>query len=139
MSALLSTVQKTVGPTADYVGKEVSTRYSKLIQENQQYIVKDKAAADKLLRQWFFTRLSRLGPSQTSPPNMRRISCDKKPCQYKHCVHLRLTLLPPCLPSTHLTACTKMPLLSCRVAPTRAVMRQALKEYFWVSSLTSLS
>eukprot|EP00884_Botryococcus_braunii_P005539 jgi/Botrbrau1/14987/Bobra.0018s0087.1 len=58
LTSLLSTAQKTVQPAATYVGKEVSTRYDKLLKDNAQYVVKDKAAADKLLRQWFFTRLS---------------------------------------------------------------------------------
>lgn len=59
LTTLLSTAQKTVEPAASFIGKEVSTRYDKLLKDNAQYVVKDKAAADKLLRQWFFTRLSR--------------------------------------------------------------------------------
>jgi hypothetical protein len=59
LTGLLSTVQKTVEPSAKYLGTEVSTRYDKLMKDNAQYVVKDKAAADKLLKQWVFTRLAR--------------------------------------------------------------------------------
>ena len=44
------------------VAKEQTVKqYDSLMSKGQDYVVKDKAAADKLLKQWFFTNLSRYG------------------------------------------------------------------------------
>ncbi len=59
LSALLSSTQKTVKPLADAAEKEVVTRYNKLMEANKQYVVKDEAKASTLLKQWYYTKLSR--------------------------------------------------------------------------------
>jgi F-type H+-transporting ATPase subunit g len=42
------------------VAREQSVKqYDNLMATGADYVVKDKAAADKLLKQWFFTNLSR--------------------------------------------------------------------------------
>jgi F-type H+-transporting ATPase subunit g len=42
------------------VAREQSVKqYDNLMSKGTEYVVKDKAAADKLLKQWFFTNLSR--------------------------------------------------------------------------------
>ncbi|KAG7667195.1 hypothetical protein NADE_003008 [Nannochloris sp. 'desiccata'] len=46
------------------VAREQSVKqYDNLMAKGADYVVKDKAAADKLLKQWFFTNLSRV-PSE---------------------------------------------------------------------------
>jgi len=40
--------------------KFTADQYNQLMKQNQQYVVKDPAAADKLLRQWVFTNLARI-------------------------------------------------------------------------------
>jgi len=37
-------------------------QYDTLMTSNARYVVKDEDAADKLLKQWFFTRMSRCEP-----------------------------------------------------------------------------
>ena len=52
-------VQKTLVPLYERSEKQAVQRYKKLMEENQHYVVKDKEAADKLLKQYVFTSLSR--------------------------------------------------------------------------------
>lgn len=52
-------VQKTVGPTYQWSEKQAVENYKKLMEANEQYVVKDKDAADKLLKQYVFTSLAR--------------------------------------------------------------------------------
>ena len=52
-------VQKTVGPTYEWSEKQAVGRYKKLMEDNQQYVVKDKDAAEKLLKQYVYTNLAR--------------------------------------------------------------------------------
>lgn len=56
---LLCKVKAAVQPTAELVGKQVFSRYEQLMADNAQYVVKDKSAADKLLKQYVFTQLAR--------------------------------------------------------------------------------
>ena len=58
-------VQKTLVPLYERSEKQAVQRYKKLMEENQQYVVKDKEAADKLLKQYVFTSLSRLATPAT--------------------------------------------------------------------------
>ena len=53
-------VHKTLVPMYERGEKQALERYQKMMEENKQYIVKDKEAADKLLKQYVFTSLSRL-------------------------------------------------------------------------------
>ena len=59
LSNLLSQTQKTVKPLANAAEKEVTQRYTKLMEANKQYVVKDEAKAGDLLKQWYYTKLSR--------------------------------------------------------------------------------
>ena len=43
---------------ANIAAKEGVSRYEKLMADNAQYVLKDPAAADPLLKQWFFTKMS---------------------------------------------------------------------------------
>ena len=54
-----------------------SKHYEQLMKENSQYVVKDKAAADKLLKQYIFTTLSRCGwlPAQACSYAQAAPSC----------------------------------------------------------------
>ena len=62
VNAAKQAITKYAAPVAEqgskYAGiavKEGTTRYEKLMADNAQYILKDPAAADPLLKQWFFT------------------------------------------------------------------------------------
>lgn len=52
-------VQKTVAPTYEWSEKQAVGQYKKLMEANQQFVVKDKEAADKLLKQYVYTNLAR--------------------------------------------------------------------------------
>lgn len=53
-------VQKTVRPTYEWSEKQAVDQYRKLMAANEQYVVKDKDAAEKLLKQYVFTNLARI-------------------------------------------------------------------------------
>ncbi len=59
LSSVLSQTQKTLKPLADKAEKEVTQRYTKMMEANKQYVVKDQAKADELFKQWWYTKLSR--------------------------------------------------------------------------------
>jgi hypothetical protein len=59
LASLAGRVRSAVQPATSLVEKEVVDRYTKLIEANKEYVVKDHAAADKLMKQWFFTKLAR--------------------------------------------------------------------------------
>ncbi len=59
LSGLMDTVAKHARPAVSAAEKEVTTRYSKMMKDNQDYVVKDQAHASKLLKQWWFTKLAR--------------------------------------------------------------------------------
>jgi len=52
-------VQKTLGPLYESSEKNAVQQYKKLMAANQQYVVKDAEAADKLLKQYVYTNLAR--------------------------------------------------------------------------------
>lgn len=60
LANLASKVSSAVQPAAQRVEKEVGSRYAKLIEANKQYVVKDQATADLLLKQWYYTKLARI-------------------------------------------------------------------------------
>ena len=68
---LAQQVQKTVRPAYEWTEKNAVGQYTKLMADNQQYVVKDPKEADKLLKQYVFTNLSRYDPCD-SP----QISCE---------------------------------------------------------------
>jgi len=49
-----------VKPVYKSTEKVVVEQYDKIIKGGEQYVVKDPAEADKLLKKWFYTNLSRL-------------------------------------------------------------------------------
>ncbi len=55
----------TVGVPIAYKKAEtvVSKHFNAALKNNAQYVVKDQEAADKLLQQWFWTRMSRCRPT----------------------------------------------------------------------------
>ena len=59
LASLAGRVRSAVQPATQLVEKEVVDRYTKLIEANKEYVVKDKSAADKLMKQWFYTKLAR--------------------------------------------------------------------------------
>ena len=59
LANLAGKLRQTVQPAAQVVEKEIGERYAKLIQANKQYVVKDQAPADLLLKQWYYTKLAR--------------------------------------------------------------------------------
>jgi len=53
-------VQQTVTPMYSASEKQVMLQYEKMMKGGEQYVVKDKAQADKLLKQWFYTNMARI-------------------------------------------------------------------------------
>ncbi|PRW45526.1 hydrogen-transporting ATP rotational mechanism [Chlorella sorokiniana] len=60
LTALWSKARSATEPAVKVASKEVASRYEQLMANNAQYVVKDKAAADKLAKQLFFTQLSKI-------------------------------------------------------------------------------
>ena len=58
---LVSKAQSTLEPAYNWTEKQAISNYDKIMKQNQQYVVKDKAQADKLWRQLIFTNLARSG------------------------------------------------------------------------------
>lgn len=56
---LINKVQQTVTPVYSATEKQLVQQYDKLMKGGEQYVVKDKAQADRLLKQWFYTNMSR--------------------------------------------------------------------------------
>jgi hypothetical protein len=56
---LINKVQQTVTPMYSATEKQLVQQYDKLMKGGEQYVVKDKAQADRLLKQWFYTNMSR--------------------------------------------------------------------------------
>ena len=48
-------------PAVKTTQEKVTEEYKKMMHRNAEYVVRDPKAADKLLKQWFFTNLSRRG------------------------------------------------------------------------------
>lgn len=56
---LLNKLESTVKPAYNATEKVVVEQYDKILKGGEQYVVKDPAEADKLLKKWFYTNLSR--------------------------------------------------------------------------------
>jgi F-type H+-transporting ATPase subunit g len=56
---LLSKARAAAEPVAKMAQEQTVKQYDSLMARGQDYVVKDKAAADKLLKQWFFTNMAR--------------------------------------------------------------------------------
>lgn len=59
LGGLLDTVSRHAKPALGAAEKEVTSRYSQIMKDNQQYVVKDQAQASKLFKQWYFTKMAR--------------------------------------------------------------------------------
>ena len=62
LGTLMTGVKRAYGaaePAVTWTSEKVADQYRKTMKANADYVVRDQEAADKLLRQWFFTRLSR--------------------------------------------------------------------------------
>lgn len=59
LSGLANKARSTIEPSYKFAEKHVVGQYNKTMQANKEYVVQDQAAADKLFKQWFFTKLSR--------------------------------------------------------------------------------
>ena len=60
LGPLVSKVQQTVAPVYKSTESVVTKQYENIMKGGEQYVVKDPAEADKLLKQWFYTNMSRL-------------------------------------------------------------------------------
>lgn len=56
---LLSKAKAAAEPIYKIAREQSVKQYDNVMSKGQQYVVKDKEASDKLLKQWFFTNLSR--------------------------------------------------------------------------------
>jgi len=56
---VLSKVKSAVEPAYNMVRSQTLKQYDTIMANNAQYVVKDKEAGDKLLKQWVFTNLAR--------------------------------------------------------------------------------
>ena len=61
LKSLATTANSSLAPHLKSAQTQITTQYGKLLEDNAQYVVKDKAAADKLLKQLVFTNLARYG------------------------------------------------------------------------------
>ena len=59
LGPLVSKAQSSLEPAYKWSEKQAVNSYEKLMKDNQQYVVKDKAAADKLGRQLVFTNIAK--------------------------------------------------------------------------------
>ncbi len=59
LGPLMSKLEGTVKPAYNATEKVVVEQYDKILKGGEQYVVKDPAEADKLLKKWFYTNLSR--------------------------------------------------------------------------------
>ncbi|EIE20264.1 hypothetical protein COCSUDRAFT_54445 [Coccomyxa subellipsoidea C-169] len=60
LGPLMSKLEGTVKPAYNATEKVVVEQYDKILKGGEQYVVKDPAEADKLLKKWFYTNLSRI-------------------------------------------------------------------------------
>lgn len=59
LQQLLQRARGLAEPAIRTVQSQTVKQYEAIMAQNSEYVVKDKAQADKLLRQWFFTQLAR--------------------------------------------------------------------------------
>lgn len=59
LAAAVSKARAAAEPLVARVSSETVKQYDSLMAKNAQYVVKDKEAADKLLKQYVFTQLSK--------------------------------------------------------------------------------
>ena len=59
LSRVAGKARSTIEPTYKFAEKHVAEQYHKTMEAHQHYVVEDDAAASKLFKQWFFTKLDR--------------------------------------------------------------------------------
>lgn len=59
LQQVLGKTKAALEPALKKASTEVIKQYETTMAKNAEYVVKDQAAADKLLKQWFYTQLSR--------------------------------------------------------------------------------
>ena len=59
LQQLLSRAKTVVDPLYSTLRSQTVKQYDSLMAKNAQYVVKDPAAEEKLLRQWFFSKMAR--------------------------------------------------------------------------------
>lgn len=59
LQQLLSKAKSAVEPAYKSMRSQAVKQYETTMTKNAEFVVQDEANADKLLKQWFYTRLSR--------------------------------------------------------------------------------
>lgn len=80
IAPLINKVQQTVTPVYSATEKQLVQQYDKIMKGGEQYVVKDKAHADKLLKQWFYTNMSRYEICSSRPHLSYRLNGRTKAC-----------------------------------------------------------
>lgn len=60
LQQLLGKTKAAIEPAYNMARTEVVKQYEAQMAKNAEYVVKDQKAADKLLKQWFYTQMSRI-------------------------------------------------------------------------------
>ena len=77
IAPLLSKAQSTVEPAYRLAEKHAVHQYDSIMKQNAEYVVKDPEAANKLLRQYVFTSLSRCGHELKGYSSCPRYICSR--------------------------------------------------------------
>jgi len=56
---IVSKAKQAVQPVYSVAKTEAVKQYETIMVKNAEYVVKDKAAADKLAKQWFYTNMAK--------------------------------------------------------------------------------
>lgn len=59
LAGLVNTVATHAKSVTNVAEKQITTRYSKMMEANKEYVVEDQAKASKLFKQWYYTNMSR--------------------------------------------------------------------------------
>mmetsp|Transcript_3836 Transcript_3836/g.11085 ORF Transcript_3836/g.11085 Transcript_3836/m.11085 type:complete len:130 (-) Transcript_3836:372-761(-) len=60
LAGLVNTVATHAKSVTNVAEKQITTRYSKMMEANKEYVVEDQAKASKLFKQWYYTNMSRI-------------------------------------------------------------------------------
>ena len=60
LASVAQQLRKVVDPLYATLRKETVSGYEQMMAANKQYVVSDSAAADKLAKQWFYTKMSQI-------------------------------------------------------------------------------
>ena len=59
VNGLVQKASQTLKPAYSFAEKHAVENFNATLEKNKQYVVKDQAQADKLFKQWFFTKMAR--------------------------------------------------------------------------------